>query len=128
MGVNSATIRSQRAAAGVFLAVTAPLAIAIAVSGGFVALAPLLLLVLPILATGRAPGMRTLERVRRRLAIRHRGPRELAPKPASLIPDFRIPGLLHAGPLAGRGPPVDGLTGRVQPPPGAGVDRLASLR
>lgn len=105
VGMNPATIRSQRAPAAVFLAITAPLAIAIAASGGLVALAPLLLLVVPILATGRAPGMRTLERVRRRPDRRRREPRELAPKPATLVASFRIPGLLHAGPLAGRGPP-----------------------
>lgn len=106
MGVNPATIRSQRAAAGVFLVVTAPLAIAIALSGGIVALTPLLLLVLPILATGRAPGLRALERVRRRLDLRRRALRDLAPKPAALTSSFRVPGLLHAGPLAGRGPPL----------------------
>lgn len=99
-------MRSQRAAAGVFLAVTAPLAIAIAVSGGIVALAPLLLLVLPILATGRAPGIRTLERVHRRLDRVARALRDLAPKPAALTATFRVSGLLHAGPLAGRGPPL----------------------
>jgi hypothetical protein len=104
-GVNPATIRSQRAAAGVFLAVTAPLAIAIAHSGGLIALAPLLLLVLPILATGRAPGIRALDRARGRLGRGRRGPRNLAPKPAALTASFRIPGLFHAGPLAGRGPP-----------------------
>ena len=103
--MDRATIRSQRGAAAFFLAITAPLAVAIAAAGGLVALAPLLLLVLPILATGRAPGMRTLERVRRRLGRRRRAPRDLAPKPATLVSSFRIPGLLHAGPLAGRGPP-----------------------
>jgi hypothetical protein len=104
--VDPATIRSRRGAAAVFLAVTAPLALAIAASGGIVALAPLLLLVLPILTIGRAPGLETLERLRERLGNGARAPRELTPKTGTLSAVFRIPGLVHAGPLAGRGPPV----------------------
>ena len=104
--MDPATIRSRQGAAALFLAITAPLAIAIALSGGIVALAPLLLLVLPILATGRAPGLEALERIRERLGDRARAPRELAPKAGTASAVFRIPGLLHAGPMAGRGPPL----------------------
>ena len=81
------------------MTVTAPLALAIALSGGIVALAPLLTI-------GRAPGLETLERLRERLGNRARAPRELTPKAGTLSAVFRIPGLVHAGPLAGRGPPV----------------------
>ncbi len=123
-----ATIRSRRGAAAVFLAVTAPLALAIALSGGLVALAPLLLLVLPILATGRPPGIEALERVRRApRPARSRPPRARseARRARRTLPDSRPAARRSAGrPRAA----ADGLTGGVQAPPGAGADRLASPR
>jgi hypothetical protein len=98
--------RSQRSAAALFLLVTAPLGLAIASAGGVAALAPLLLLVLPILLTGRAPGIAALERIRERLARRERGPRRLSAQPTGPAEWSPPTGLLHAGPLSGRGPPA----------------------
>jgi len=98
--------RSQRIAAGIFLAVTAPLGVAIAVSGGLVALAPILLLVVPVLLTGRATGVEVLERVRERLSRLPRAPRGRGCRPAHPAPPLRLAGAVTAGPLPGRGPPL----------------------
>jgi len=110
--VLEATRPSQRLAAVLFLAVALPAAIAIQISGGGLALAPLLLLVVPILALGRAPGIETLDRIRERLAEPRRRPRNgsAAPTPAGFR--FCIPrtGLLLANSLAKRGPPPSLLT------------------
>jgi hypothetical protein len=103
--VNRAPNRSQRSAAALFLVVTTPLAVAIASAGGLAALAPLLLLVLPILVSGRAPGIAALDRIRERTARRERAPRRLGPNWNRPSAWSRPTGLLHAGPLAGRGPP-----------------------
>ncbi|HET6831500.1 MAG TPA: hypothetical protein VFH44_09155 [Solirubrobacterales bacterium] len=95
---------SQRLAAAAFLAATAPLAIAIAQAGGVVALLPLALLVLPILAIGRAPGVARLQaraaRARRRqCAVATARP----PVPANR----RVAGgLLIAVRLSNRAPPL----------------------
>lgn len=98
--------RSQRSAAALFLLVTAPLALAIASAGGVAALAPLLLLVLPILFTGRAPGIAALERVRERFARRRRAPRRLTARWDRRSAWSRPTGFLRSGPLSGRGPPL----------------------
>ena len=104
--MNPAAVRSQRLAACVFLAVCLPAALAIAASGGLVALAPLLLLVVPILATGRAPGVDALERMRSSFDGRpRRAPRSIVPKPAVLHTAIDLSSRLLAGAIARRGPP-----------------------
>jgi hypothetical protein len=105
--VDSATRKSQRRAAGAFLVVTLPFAIAIAIAGGLLGLAPLLLLVLPILAIGRAPGVEVLERARARAATPRRVARHIrALRPLFTEPEFRFVGSLLANSLAERGPPL----------------------
>ena len=107
--MDPATIRSQRLAAAVFLAVCVPAVVAIAASGGLVALAPLLLLVVPILATGRAPGVDALERLRASFDARpRRAPRSIAPKPGVLRTTFNLNSRLLAAAIARRGPPLLG--------------------
>jgi hypothetical protein len=103
---------SQRLAAVGFLAVGMPAAIAILVSGGGLAMAPLLLLVLPILALGRAPGIETLERLRERIAQprRHRPTSSDSPARAGFNLFTPRTGLLLANSLAERGPPPAPLT------------------
>jgi hypothetical protein len=102
--VNRPDDRSQRRAAAAFLAAAAPLVLAIALAGGAVALAPLALLVLPILALGRAPGVGRLQ------AIGARSRRRPAPvaAPSPRVPLRRRPagGLLIAVGLSKRGPPL----------------------
>lgn len=96
--------RSQRRAAAAFLAAAVPLALAIALAGGALALAPLALLVLPILVLGRAPGVDLLQ------ALGERSPRRPAPVAARppRVPLHRRPagGLLIAAGLSKRGPPL----------------------
>jgi hypothetical protein len=88
----------------VFLLLMTPLAAAIALAGGIVALAPLLLILLPILTIGRAPGIARLAIATERRA--QRGPRELGSAGFSRPTAIRIPGSLLSGPTAGRGPPL----------------------
>jgi hypothetical protein len=96
--------RSQRRAAAAFLAAAGPLALAIVLAGGAVALAPLALLVLPVLALGRAPGMARLQTI----GARSRRRPALAAAPAPGAPLRRRPagGLLIAVRLSKRGPPL----------------------
>ena len=103
---------SQRLAAVLFLAVGVPAAIAIQMSGGGLALAPLLLLVLPILALGRAPGIETLDRLRERVTRPRRRPPASSAAPAHAGFSLFSPrtDLLLANSLAGRGPPPSLLT------------------
>ena len=90
-----------------FLAVCLPAAVAIAAAGGLVALAPLLLLVIPILATGRAPGVDALERIRASFGGRaRRAPRSIVPKPGVLHTSLDLGSRLLAGAIARRGPPL----------------------
>ncbi len=56
--------RSQRLAAGLFLALVAPLAITVTAAGGLLALVPLLALLVPVLLLGRHPGLEAIERLR----------------------------------------------------------------
>jgi hypothetical protein len=102
--------RTQRRAAAIFLAIGAPAALAVALAGGALALVPLLLLVLPIVTIGRAPGIETLDRVRGRLARRPRRPRAVLP--AMKRPGWCAPrtALALANRLAERGPPVTAAT------------------
>jgi hypothetical protein len=94
---------SQRPAAAVFLAAMAPLAFAIAQAGGIVALIPLALLVLPILAIGRVPGVAGLQargrQPRRRRALAASRPRAPFHRRVS-------GGLLIAVRLSNRAPPL----------------------
>jgi hypothetical protein len=102
--VNRPPDRSQRRAAAAFVAAAVPLAVAIALAGGAVALAPLALLVVPILALGRAPGVARLQA----LGARSRRRPALAAPPAPRAPFRRRPagGLLIAVRLSKRGPPL----------------------
>jgi hypothetical protein len=95
---------SQRRAAAAFLAAAVPLAIAIATAGGIVALAPLALLVLPILALGRAPGVARLEELAAR--PRRRSRPTAMPAPAAPLRRRADGGLLLAARLTKRGPPL----------------------
>jgi hypothetical protein len=103
--------RTQRRAAALFVAIGLPAAGAVVIAGGAVALAPLLLLVLPILAVGRAPGIEALDRVRGRLARRSRR-RPVTARPALRRPGWFAPrtALVLAHRLAKRGPPAPVLT------------------
>lgn len=96
--------RSQRRAAVVFLAAAMPLAVAIALAGGAVALVPLALLVLPILMLGRAPGVARMQ------ALAERSPRRRPPAaarpPRTAIERRPAGGLLIAVRLSERGPPL----------------------
>jgi hypothetical protein len=101
-----AHVRSERRSAAAFLAVTAPLSLAIAGSGGLLALVPLLLLIVPILLVGTAPGLEALETARRRLS-RGRTRRPRARRARIGFPlTHRLIGSPVAGPFAGRGPPL----------------------
>lgn len=103
-----ADLRSQRVAAALFLALSVPAAVAVTLAGGAIALTPLVLLVVPILLLGRAPGVETLERARagsagpRRRSVGSRRPagQRQAGDLATYI------GVVLAGRLAERGPPA----------------------
>lgn len=103
--MDRAPARLQRRAAAAFLAAAAPLALAVAAAGGLLALVPLLVLVVPILLAGTAPGLETLEKARRRLTTRRPGT-----APSGAVPGCQrgelapISGVARA--RAGRGPPL----------------------
>lgn len=83
----------------------APLAVAIAVSGGLLALIPLLAIVVPILMIGITPGVEALEHLRVRLSTGRR--RGAAGSARPLSPDGdRAPVSRVGRPLADRGPPL----------------------
>jgi hypothetical protein len=81
-----------RPAAAAFLVAALPLAVAIAVAGGVLALAPLALLLIPVLVTGRAPGVERLG--------------ALAARRPLLGRRTAAGGLLIAASLSKRGPPL----------------------
>ncbi len=97
--------RSQRRAAATFLVAALPLAVAVALAGGALALAPLALLLIPVLLTGRAPGIERLQGLRARS-----GPACLAPAASvslrAVARRITAGGLLIAASLSKRGPPV----------------------
>lgn len=94
---------SQRRAAAVFAALAVPAALGIVLAGGGIALAPLLLLLAPILALGRPPGVAALGRTGRR--TRRRPASDRAPVALLRRPFAPRPSLLIAASLAERGPP-----------------------
>ncbi len=82
-----------------------PLAVAVVLAGGALALAPLALLLIPIVLTGRAPGVDRLD------ALRSQPPPRRLPRSAASprhSPSRRITagGLLIAASLSKRGPPL----------------------
>lgn len=94
-----------RPAAAAFLAAVLPLAIAIALAGGALALVPLALLLIPVLVTGRAPGVERLQSLRSRPPARRR--RAVAIAPRRRAPRRRTSGgLLIGASLSKRGPPL----------------------
>jgi len=97
--------RNLRGAAVAFLAAALPLAVAIALAGGLVALAPLVLLLLPVLVTGRAAGVDALGRLATRRTPRRPARAGLAPAGPSPR-RVAVGGLLIASSLAKRGPPL----------------------
>ncbi|GIK76978.1 MAG: hypothetical protein EDQ89_05955 [Acidobacteria bacterium] len=96
---------AHRRAAAVFTALAVPATLSIVLAGGGIALAPLLLLLAPILALGRAPGIEALERLGSRLG-RHRRPRSSRMPAAASCPRAAWASPLLANSLAERGPPV----------------------
>jgi len=93
-----------RPAAAAFLVTALPLAVAIAVAGGVLALAPLALLLIPVLVTGRAPGVERLGALAARRPRRH-PVSAVAPRPL-LGRRTAAGGLLIAASLSKRGPPL----------------------
>jgi hypothetical protein len=102
--VRPGPIRFERGAAAAFIVAAAPLAFAVVASGGIAALAPLVLIVVPMLVLGIAPGFAALDEACRRMS---------QPAPASR-PDNFVMRPAHADPwpvsqvvrsLADRGPP-----------------------
>jgi hypothetical protein len=97
---------SQRRAASRFVALAAPAALAIVLAGGGLAFVPLLMLLVPILVLGRAPGVEVLERIRSRPPRRRRRPGPVLPPTALAGPRLATrASLLIAESLAERGPP-----------------------
>lgn len=92
-----------------FLLASVPVVVAIALAGGLIALVPLLLLIVPILALGRPIGVETLDRIREQLSERdsRRRPTNSGP-PRRFGFDLFTPrtGRLLANSLAERGPPA----------------------
>jgi hypothetical protein len=94
-----------RPAAAAFLAAALPLALAIALAGGALALVPLALLLIPVLVTGRAPGVERLQSLRPRPSARRRRPEGSAPRRRAPR-RWTSGGLLIAASLSKRGPPL----------------------
>ena len=82
-----------------------PLALAVALAGGALALAPLALLLIAVLVTGRAPGVERLQSLRARPPARRPRNCRAAPR-RSLQRRSAGGGLLIAASLSKRGPPL----------------------
>lgn len=100
------SLSSQRQAAARLIALAIPTAFAVALAGGGLALLPPLLLLLPILAVGHAPGIERLARLRSRAAGKHRPTSDRAPAGFARVPFARRASILIAQSLAERGPPA----------------------
>lgn len=101
-------IRFERGAAAAFVVAAAPLAFAVVAAGGVLALAPLGLVLLPMLVLGIAPGFAALDEACRRMSRQGRvsRPDDSVMRPANADP-WPVSQAVRS--LADRGPPARSL-------------------